>query len=60
MLVLDPLCDSGMLEENAPVRSLVETPSALFRILQKRTCVSQPLAAISFVDKSSLVDILGA
>jgi len=49
-LVLDLLCQSGMLGGNTPVRSLVETPSALFRILQKRQCVSQPLAAISFVD----------
>ena len=49
-LVLDLLCESGMLEGNTPVRSLVETPSALFRILQQRQCVSQPLAAISFVD----------
>jgi hypothetical protein len=34
----------------------VETPSALFRILQKilqqKTYVSQPLAAISFADRS--------
>ena len=55
-LVLDLLCHSGMLGESAPARSLVETPSALFRILQKilqqKTFVSQPLAAISFADRS--------
>jgi len=55
-LVLDLLCHSGMLGESAPARSLVETPSALFRILQKivqqKTFVSQPVAAISFADRS--------
>ena len=55
-LVLDLLCNSGMLGESAPACSLMETPRALFRILQKilqkKTFVSQPLSAISFADKS--------
>lgn len=60
-LVLDLLCDSGILgggkdteHETAtqpltPGQSRMLSPSALFRLLQRRQCVAQPHLAISFV-----------
>lgn len=60
-LVLDLLCDSGMLGGGkdaaqdsvaqlvTPGQSRMLTPSALFRLLQRRQCVAKPLSAISFV-----------
>jgi len=63
-LVLDLLCDSGMLggaketkeaghdavpQLLTPGQSRMLTPSALFRLLQRRQCVAQPHLAISFV-----------
>ena len=52
-LVMDLLCDSGMLggEKDAVtlVQSRMLTPSALFRVLQQRPCQAQPQLAISFV-----------
>lgn len=49
-LVLDLLCDSGMLgPETVPAEaSRLVTPSGLFRLLQRRQCVSEPLTAICF------------
>ena len=54
-LVLDLLCESGMLGTEALggdrlAPSLLVTPSSLFRMLQRRQCVAQPLSAISFLE----------
>jgi hypothetical protein len=64
-LVLDLLCDSGMLgtetlggDTLAP--SLLVTPSSLFRMLQRRQCLAQPLSAISFLEAGTARGAAGA
>ncbi len=50
-LVLELMCESGMIgPDTVPAEaSRLVTPSGLFRLLQRRQCVAEPLSAISFV-----------